>query len=55
MKGRSIIEYGPRISPDKKYLFFTRANGWGGYDDPGDTGDIYGVALDEYLAEAKIQ
>jgi len=40
-------EFFARISPDKKYLFFTRANGWAG-----DTWDIYWVALKEYLPEA---
>jgi len=39
----AYFEYSPRISPDKKYLFFTRANGWGYYGGPGDTGDIYWV------------
>ena len=48
----AYFECGPRISPDKKYLFFTRANGWGCYGGPGDTGDIYWVALKEYLREA---
>jgi len=46
------FEYGPRISHDKKYLFFTRADGWGGYGGPGDTGDIYWVELKEYLPES---
>jgi hypothetical protein len=45
------FEYGPRISPDKKYLFFTRANGWG-YNSNDDTGDIYWVELKEYLPES---
>ncbi len=48
----AYFEYGPRISPDKKYLFFTRANGWGYYGGPGDTGDIYWVELKEYLPES---
>jgi len=48
----AYFEYGPRISPDKKYLFFTRANGWGCYGGPGDTGDIYWVELKEYLPES---
>jgi len=47
----AYFEYGPRISPDKKYLFFTRANGWGCYGGPGDTGDIYWVELKEYLPD----
>jgi len=46
------FEYSPRISPDKKYLFFTRGDGWGGYGGPGDTGDIYWVELKEYLPES---
>ena len=46
------FEYGPRISHDKKYLFFTRADGWGGYGGPGDTGDIYWVEPKEYLPES---
>jgi hypothetical protein len=41
-------ESGARISPDKKYMFFTRANGWGG-NSYTDTADIYWVALKEYL------
>jgi len=48
----AYFEYSPRISPDKKYLFFTRADGWAGYGGPGDTGDIYWVALKEYLPES---
>jgi hypothetical protein len=44
-------EYFARISPDKKYLFFTRANGWG--ENPyRDTSDIYWVELKEYLPES---
>ncbi|MBC8469771.1 MAG: hypothetical protein H8D56_09895 [Planctomycetes bacterium] len=46
----AYLEYGARISPDKKYLFFTRANGWG-YNSNDDTGDIYWVELKEYLPE----
>jgi len=42
-------EHGPRISPDKKYLFFNRAEGW---DPRIYTGDIYWVALREYLPES---
>jgi len=48
----AYFECTPRISPDKKYLFFTRSNGWGCYGGPGDTGDIYWVALKEYLPES---
>jgi len=44
-------EYFARISPDKKYLFFTRANGWG-YNSNSNTGDIYWVELKEYLSES---
>jgi hypothetical protein len=45
----TFIEHGPRISPDKKYLFFNRSNGW----DPGiHAADIYWVALKEYLPES---
>jgi hypothetical protein len=45
------IEHGPRISPDKKYLFFNRSNGW----DPriySVVSDIYWVELKEYLPES---
>jgi len=42
-------EHGARISPDKKYMFFTRSNGWGGYYG---TADIYWVELKEYLPES---
>ena len=46
-----FFEFGARISPDKKYLFFTRANGWG--ENPSrDTADIYWVELKEYLPES---
>jgi len=44
-------EYFARISPDKKYMFFIRANGWG-YNSNSDTGDIYWVELKEYLPES---
>jgi hypothetical protein len=47
----AYIEFGPRISPDKKYLFFNRSNGW----DPGKHGVrsyIYWVELKEYLPES---
>jgi len=46
-----FIEHGPRISPDKKYLFFNRSNGW----DPriyGVYSYIYWVELKEYLPES---
>jgi len=44
-------EFSPRISPDKKYMFFTRSNGWylNSYTD---TSDIYWVELKEYLPES---
>jgi hypothetical protein len=45
----TYIEHGPRISPDKKYLFFTRSNGW---DPRKDSADIYWVELKEYLPES---
>jgi len=47
----AFIEHGPRISPDKKYLFFNRSNGW----DPGINSVcsyIYWVELKEYLPES---
>jgi hypothetical protein len=45
----AYIEHGGRISPDKKYLFFNRSNGW----DPGiHAADIYWVELKEYLPES---
>ena len=47
----AYFEFGPRISPDKKYLFFTRANGWW-ENRYRDTSDIYWVALKEYLPES---
>lgn len=43
------VEHSPRISPDKKYLFFTRSTGW---DSRNDSADIYWVALEEYLPES---
>jgi len=44
-------EFGARISSDKKYMFFTRANGW--FENPHrDTSDIYWVELMEYLPES---
>ena len=45
----AYIEHGPRISPDKKYLFFNRSNGW---DPRICMGDIYWVELKEYLPES---
>jgi hypothetical protein len=45
-----LFEFGARISPDKKYMFFTRSNGW--FENPSrDTSDIYWVELKEYLPE----
>ena len=44
-------EHGARISPDKKYLFFTRSTGWN-LRPLCDTGDIYWVELREYLPES---
>jgi len=45
----AYIEQGPRITPDKKYLFFTRSNGW---DPRKHNADIYWVELKEYLPES---
>jgi len=45
----SYIEQSPRVSPDKKYLFFTRSDGW---DPRKHSADIYWVELKEYLPEA---
>ena len=45
----AYIEHGPRISPDKKYLFFNRSNGW---DTRKHSADIYWVELKEYLPES---
>jgi len=42
-------EWGASISPDKKFLFFTRSNGWGGNSN---SADIYWVELKEYLPES---
>ena len=44
-------EHGARISPDKKYLFFTRSTGWN-LGPLCDTSDIYWVELKEYLPES---
>ncbi len=45
----TYIEQSPRVSPDKKYLFFTRSNGW---DPRKHNADIYWVELKEYLPES---
>jgi len=45
------FEYLSRISPDKKYMFFSRGNGWA-ENSSRDTCDIYWVALKEYLPES---
>jgi len=45
----TYIEHSPRISPDKKYLFFTRSDGW---DPRKYSADIYWVELKEYLPES---
>jgi hypothetical protein len=46
-----FYEFGARITPDKKYMLFTRSNGW--YENPNrDTSDIYWVQLTEYLPES---
>jgi hypothetical protein len=45
------FEFGARISPDKKYMFFTRSNGWSENSNR-DTSDIYWVELKEYLPES---
>ncbi|MCP4261905.1 MAG: hypothetical protein GY774_31040 [Planctomycetes bacterium] len=44
-------QLGPHISPDKKYMFFTRSIGWN-LRPACDTGDIYWVELKEYLPES---
>jgi len=44
-------EIGARISPDKKYMFFIRSNGWR-FNSNSDTFDIYWVELKEYLPES---
>ncbi len=44
----AYIEHGGRISPDKKYLFFNRSNGW---DPRIHTADIYWVELKDYLPD----
>ena len=45
----AYLDIVPYISPDKKYLFFTRSNG---FDPRKHTADIYWVALKEYLPES---
>ncbi|MFC1634251.1 hypothetical protein ACFL5Z_05370 [Planctomycetota bacterium] len=45
------FEYLARISPDKKYMFFGRGNGWA-ENSSRDTSDIYWVELKEYLPES---
>jgi hypothetical protein len=45
----TYVEHSPMISPDKKYLFFTRSNGW---DPRKNSADIYWVELKEYLPES---
>jgi hypothetical protein len=47
----AFIEHGPRISPDKKYLFFNRSNGWD-YRVNSVYSYIYWVELKEYLPES---
>ncbi len=44
-------EHGARISPDKKYMFFNRSNGWN-LNRATDTADVYWVELKEYLPES---
>jgi len=51
INSRQYYEWGASISPDKKYLFFTRSNGWGG-DPNSNSADIYWVSLKEYLPES---
>ena len=45
----TYFEHGPRISPDKRYLFFNRSNGW---HRSIHSSDIYWVELKEYLPES---
>jgi hypothetical protein len=44
-------EHGARISPDKKYMFFNRSDGWN-RNRATDTADIYWVELKEHLPES---
>ena len=48
----AYFEFGARISPDKKYMFFTRGTGWN-LVPRRDTSDIYCVELKEYLPESQ--
>jgi len=45
----AYYDFGSYISPDKKYLFFTRSNGW---DPRKYSADIYWVEVKEYLPES---
>ncbi len=45
----TYLDICPYVSPDKKYLFFTRSNG---FDPRKHSADIYWVALKEYLPES---
>jgi hypothetical protein len=45
----TFLDICPHISPDKKYLFFTRSNG---FDPRKYSADIYWVELKEYLPES---
>ncbi|MCP4611406.1 MAG: hypothetical protein GY845_22060 [Planctomycetes bacterium] len=45
------LEFGARISSDKKYMFFTRSTGWN-LRALCDTSDIYWVELKEHLPES---
>jgi len=47
----TYIEFGAKISPDKKYLFFNRCNGWDPRIDSTHS-YIYWVELKEYLPES---
>ena len=51
INSRRYHEWGASISPDKKYLFFTRSNGWGD-DSNSNSADIYWVELKDYLPES---
>ena len=44
----AYYEFGARISPDKKYMFFTRSTGWSSKF----AADIYWVELKAYLPES---
>ena len=45
----AYLDICPYISPDKKYLFFTRSNG---FSSKKHSADIYWVELKEYLPES---